>query len=115
MVQSVKPKTITPKPLIVIIRFPIEGEDSDMKSDGEEIVDATDMPNDIIAGEMEAFQGTSKEVMSDFDPVVQGSSEPTAKKVKKLAWRSDNLKWVKRHIQPKPTYLWTRIEYPKHC
>ena len=42
-------------------------------------------------------------VMSDSDSEEQGSSEPTAKRAKKLAKKNDNVKWEKKHIQPKPT------------
>ena len=52
-----------------------------MESESEEILYATGMPNEI-AGEIDVFQGNSKEVMSDFNSKVQGSSESTAKKVK---------------------------------
>ena len=41
--------------------------------------------------------------MSDSDSEEQGSSEPTTKRAQKLAKRNDNVKWEKKHIQPKPT------------
>ena len=41
--------------------------------------------------------------MCDFDSEEQGSSEPTAKRAKKLAKRNNNVKWEKKYIQPKPT------------
>ena len=39
--------------------------------------------------------------MSDSDLEKQGSSELTVKRAKKLAKRNDNIKWEKKHIQPK--------------
>ena len=74
-----------------MIGSPTGGEDSDMESENEEILDATDLPNEV-AGEVEEFQITSNEVMSDSDSGEQGSSEPTAKRAKKLAKGKDNIK-----------------------
>ena len=87
---------------IVMIGPPTGGADSDMESENEEILEATDLPNEV-AGEVEVFQITSNEVMSDSVSEEQGSSETTAKRAKKLAKRNDNVKWEKKHIQPKPT------------
>ena len=42
------------------------GEDSDMESENEEILDATGMRNEV-AGEVKVFQITSNEVTSDSD------------------------------------------------
>ena len=78
------------------------GEDSDMKSKNKEILNATDLQNEVT-GEVEVFQIISNDVMSDSDSEQQGSSEPIAKRAKKLAKRNDNVKWEKKHIQPKPT------------
>ena len=44
-----------------MIEPPAGGEDSDMESENEEIVDATGLPNEV-AGKMEVFQITSNEV-----------------------------------------------------
>ena len=49
------------------------------------------------------FEITSNEVMSNSDSEEQGSSEPTAKRAKKLAKRNDKVKWEKKYIQRKPT------------
>ena len=87
---------------IVMIGPPTGGADSDMESENEEILEATGLPNEV-AGEVKVFQITSNEVMSDSDSTEQGSSEPTAKSAKKLAKRNNNVKWEKKHIQPKPT------------
>ena len=81
---------------------PTGGEDSNIESENEEILDATCLPNKV-AGEMEVFQITSNEVKSDSDSEEQGGSEPTAKKAKKLAKRNNNVKCEKKRIQPKPT------------
>ena len=86
----------------VMIGPPTGGADSDMESEIEEILEATGLPNEV-AGEVKVFQITSNEVMSDSDSEEQGSSELTAKRAKKLAKRNDNVKWEKKHIQPKPT------------
>ena len=80
-----------------MIGLPTRGEDSDMESKNEEILVATGLPNEV-AGEMEVFQITSNEVMSDSDSEEQGRSEPTAKRAKKLAKRNDNFKWENTHI-----------------
>ena len=77
-------------------------EDSDMESENEEILDATGLPNEI-SGEVEVLQIASNEVVFDSDLEEQGSCKPTAKRAKKLAKRSDNVKWEKKHIQPNPT------------
>ena len=87
---------------IVMIGPHTGGEDSDMECENEEILDATGLPNEV-AGEVEVFQITSNEVMSDSDSEEQGSCEPTSKKAKKSAKKNDNVKWEKKHIQPKPT------------
>ena len=87
---------------IVMIGPHTGGEDSDMECENEEILDATGLPNEV-AGEVEVFQITSNEVMSDSDSEEQGSCEPTSKKAKKSARKNDNVKWEKKHIQPKPT------------
>ena len=87
---------------IVMIGPPTEGADSDMESENEEVLEATGLPN-AVAGEVEVFQITSNEVMSDSNSEEQGSSEPTAKRAEKLAKRNDSVKWEKKHIQPKPT------------
>ena len=87
---------------IVMIGPPTGGADSDMESENEEILEATGLPNEV-AGEVEVFKITSNEVMSDSDSEEQRSSEPTAKRAKKLAKRNDNVKWEKKHIQRKPT------------
>ena len=87
---------------IVMIGPRTGGEDSDMESKNKEILDATGFSNKV-AGEVKVFQITSKEFMSDFDWKEQGSSEPTAKRTKKLAKRNDIVKWEKKHIQLKPT------------
>ena len=97
-IQNDDPETAN----MVMIGPPTGGEDSDMESENEEILDATGLPNEV-AGEVEVFQITSNEVMSDSDSEEQGSSEPTAKRAKKLAKRNNNVKWKKKHIQPKPT------------
>ena len=76
-IENNNPKTVD----IVIIGTPIGGEGSDEESESEEILYATGMPNEI-AGEMDVFQGNSKEVISDSDSKVQGSSKSTVKKVK---------------------------------
>ena len=86
---------------IVMIGPPTGDADSDMESENEKILETTGLPNEI-AGEVEVFQITSNEVMSDSDSEEQGSNEPTAKRTKKLAKRNDNVKWEKKHIQPKP-------------
>ena len=87
---------------IVMIGPHTGGEDSDMECKNEEILDATGLPNEV-AGEVEVFQITSNEVMSDSDSEEQGSCETTSKKAKKSAKKNDNVKWEKKHIQPKPT------------
>ena len=76
-IENNNPKTVD----IVSIGPPIGGEGGDVESESEEILYAADMPNEI-AGEMDVFQGNSKEVMSDSDSKVQGSSESSAKKLK---------------------------------
>ena len=53
---------------------PTEGEDSNMKSENEETLDATDLLNEV-AGEVEVFQITNNEAMSDSDSEEQDSSE----------------------------------------
>ena len=73
-----------------------------MESENEEILDATGLPNEI-SGEVEVLQIASNEVMFYSDSEEQGSCKPTAKRAKKLAKRSDNVKWEKKHIQPNPT------------
>ena len=88
---------------IVMIGPPIlEVQIAIRKVKNEEILEATGLPNEV-AGEVEVFQITSNEVISDSDSKEQGSSEQTAKRAKKLAKRNDNVKWEKKHIQPKPT------------
>ena len=87
---------------IIMIRPPTGGEDTDMESENEEILDATSLPNEV-SGEVDMFQIASNEVMSDSNSEEQGSNEPTAKRAKKLAQRNDYVKWEKKHIQPKPT------------
>ena len=69
---------------IVMIGPPTGGEDSNMESENEEILDATGLPNQF-AGEVEVFQITSNEVMSDSDSEEQGRIEPIAKRARKLA------------------------------
>ena len=76
---------------IVMIGSPTGGADSDMESENEEILEVTGLPNEV-AGEVEVFQITSNEVVSDSDSEEQGSSEPIAKRAKKLAKRNDNVK-----------------------
>ena len=76
---------------IVIIEPPTGGEDSKMESKNEEILNAKGLPNEV-AGEVEVFQMTINEFMSDSDSKEQGSSAPTAKRAKKLAQRNDNFK-----------------------
>ena len=49
---------------IVMIGPPTGSEDSDMKSENKKIMDATGLPNNV-AGEVEVFQITSNEVISD--------------------------------------------------
>ena len=71
---------------IIMIKPPTGGENSDTESKNEEMLDATGLPNEV-AGEVEVFRITSNEVMSDSDLEEQGSSEPTAKRAKKLAKR----------------------------
>ena len=44
-----------------MIEPPAGGEDGDMESENEEILDATGLPNEV-AGKMEVFQITSNEV-----------------------------------------------------
>ena len=51
---------------IVMIGPPTGGEDNDMESKNEEILDATGMPNEV-AGNVEVFQITSNEIMYDSD------------------------------------------------
>ena len=86
---------------IVMIGPPTGGAYNDMESENEDNLEATGPPNKI-AGEVEVFQITSNEVMSNSDSEEQGSSEPTAKRAKKLAKRNDNVQWEK-YIQPTPT------------
>ena len=74
---------------IVMIGPPTGGAESDTES--EEILEATGLPNEV-AGEVEVFQITSNEVMSDSDSEEQGSSKPKAKRAKKLAKKTDNVK-----------------------
>ena len=81
---------------------PTGGEDSDIESENEEILNATGLQNEV-AGEVEVFQITNNEFMSDSDLEEQGSSEPTPKRAKKLTRRNDNVKCEKKHIQPKHT------------
>ena len=75
---------------IVMIGPPTGGADSDMESKNEEILEAKGLPNEV-AGEVEVFQITSNEVMSDSETKEQGSSKPTAKRGKKLAKRNKNV------------------------
>ena len=80
-----------------------------MENENEEILNATGLQNEV-AGEVEVFEITNNEVISDSELEKQGSNEPTAKRAKKLTRRNDNVKWEKKHIQPKPLHLWTRIK-----
>ena len=95
---------------IIMIGSPTGGDDSDMESKNEEILDATGLPNEV-AGEVEVFQITRNEVMCDSDSEEQGSSEPTARRTKKSAKRNAIMLNGRRNaFSQNLLHLWTRIK-----